>query len=186
MYSIITTDTFVIDVEYRGEADAFFYLYTEELGLVRAFAQGIRLQGSKLKGHLDIGGLAFVSLVRGREFWRIVGALRMIELPLSDRKKINLTARVLNLVKRLVHGEEKNHNLFQNLRSFFDALKLIGANDLEKAEIVILMRVLNALGYWSNQDCVQILEGSFVGSLETEEKKRAVATINMALKETQL
>ena len=58
-----------------GEANAFITLLTPELGLVRVRAQGIRMPGAKLASALATFAESSLVLVRGREGWRLAGAV---------------------------------------------------------------------------------------------------------------
>mgnify|MGYP001567250827 CR=1 FL=1 len=58
-----------------GEANAFITLITPELGLVRARAQGVRKPGAKLAAALATFAESSLVLVRGKEDWRIAGAV---------------------------------------------------------------------------------------------------------------
>src|SRR3989338_9216530 len=58
-----------------GEANAFITLLTPELGLVRARAQGLRRSGAKLAAALPTLAESSVVLVRGRDGWRLAGAV---------------------------------------------------------------------------------------------------------------
>ncbi|MCE9517782.1 recombination protein O N-terminal domain-containing protein, partial [Candidatus Nomurabacteria bacterium] len=71
MHHIYHTKSFVIGSYNRGEANKILVLYTREMGLVRAVAQGIRLNKSKLRFGLQDFSYASVDLVRGRDIWRV-------------------------------------------------------------------------------------------------------------------
>jgi recombinational DNA repair protein (RecF pathway) len=116
---------------------------------------------SKLRYNLEDYSFGTFSLVRGREVWRLTGAEKQ-ELP----EKLSLVrARVLNLVKRLVQGEEKNEKLFNTL---------LAVTGKEMSEPTILSQILDALGYL---DTV---------SLKGASEKDVILAVNKALKETQL
>src|SRR3989338_714111 len=58
-----------------GEAIPFVTLLTPELGLVRALAQSIRKPNAKLASALTTFAESSVVLVRGRDGWRLSGAV---------------------------------------------------------------------------------------------------------------
>ena len=58
-----------------GEASSFVTLLTSELGLVRALAQSVRRPGAKLAPALATLAESSVVLVRGKEGWRLAGAV---------------------------------------------------------------------------------------------------------------
>jgi recombinational DNA repair protein (RecF pathway) len=160
-YSVYSTRGFILGSAPSGEASKVYSIYTEDFGLVRARAQNVRSLSSKLRYNLDDFALCAVALVRGKEFWRLTGA----EKEALDPSKAPARARVLNLLKRLVQGEEPNPELFAALKGLARAAL---------SETDALAAALGALGYLDLSEA----EG------KTEREK--VALINKALRETQL
>lgn len=160
-YAVYTTKAWILSSAPSGEASKTYHLYTESFGLVHARAQGVRKLDSKLRYSLDDFSFATVSLVRGKEFWRLTGSEKA-ELPEEGRL---IRARVLSLVRRLVHGEERNEALFSAL----DALR-----DPSVRELDALSAVLSSLGYLD------------LASLSGRTERERILAVNKALKETQL
>ena len=67
MHHIYHTEAFVLGSRNVGEANKMLSLYTRELGLVYAHAQGIRLGKSKLRFGLQDFSHATVDLVQGKD-----------------------------------------------------------------------------------------------------------------------
>ena len=131
-----------------GESNASVTLLTGELGLLRARAQGVRKPGAKLAAALATLAESSLVLVRGREGWRIAGAV--LEEPwfarigsVSARER---AARVSGLLLRFVAGEAREPELFSILRSFFEALGTLPEEMHEAAEMLAALRTLAALG----------------------------------------
>ncbi|MEK7163202.1 MAG: recombination protein O N-terminal domain-containing protein [Patescibacteria group bacterium] len=160
-YAVYSTRGFVLGSAPSGEASKIYLIYTEDFGLVRARAQSVRLLVSKLRYNLEDYSFGIFSLVRGREIWRLAGAEKL-DLPKSS---FLICARVLNLTKRLVQGEEKNEKLFKSLLSM---------TKREISEPLILACVLDALGYLD------------AGRLSHTGENEIIQAVNKALKETQL
>lgn len=192
MYSIYTTRGFVLGSAERGEANKIFSIYTEDFGLVRASAQGVRLEKSKLRYTLDDFARGYFSLVKGKELWRLTGSERDDDSIISTEAR-RIVARVLNLVRRLVHGEERNSELFSALDSMMKKAREIPlvSGDLTPFELLSLLRVLHTLGYFGT---VQGIDGSVLTGDMTDEmfllvsknKTGILSHINRALEETQL
>ena len=161
-YAVYSTRGWILGSAPSGEASKIYLLYTEDFGLIHARAQSVRLLSSKLRYSLEDYSFGTFSLVRGKEVWRLTGSERSA-VPRGD---LLIRARILNLVKRLVQGEERNDELFAALLGFQEKG--------ETREAVILSRILGALGY---------LDLSALGSMSEREMIREV---NKALKETQL
>ncbi len=103
---IYTTKAFLMKSVSTGEANKIYFLFTADLGLVRATAQGIRLEKSKLKGHLQDLYFVNVSLVKGKDLWRIVSAEAIYQdLFLENKDKLFVLKSISSLLLRLIHGE---------------------------------------------------------------------------------
>ena len=184
MHHVYTTPAFVIHSAPQGEAGKFLLLFTKDFGMIGATAQGVRLVQSKLRYHLQDFSFSNVSVVRGKEVWRITGAYE-----LDHKKETEVHLKVLKLLKRLLHGEEKNEKLFEIIESLY-------RTDIEKekneiVECLTVLRILNSLGYISETDEIKIyLAGTSLDHelLESAAKIKVnlVKSINAALAETQL
>lgn len=126
----------------------FITLLTEDLGLVRARAQGLRRPGAKLAAALPTFAESDVVLVRGKESWRLAGAILQenwfirLLLPATRTR----AARVSGLLLRLVAGEIHDPKLFTIVRGFFEALATLPEHFHEDAEILAVLRALAVLG----------------------------------------
>ncbi|HYC83236.1 MAG TPA: recombination protein O N-terminal domain-containing protein [Candidatus Paceibacterota bacterium] len=144
------TQAIVIGHADRGDANRAFYLLTRELGLVVATAQSIRHLKSKLRYHLQLGRIPSVTLVRGRETWRIVGAEAGEDV--SRLWRFSAGRRFIRssfaLIRKLIHGEEHNPAVFE---LFTEAFRYVSADPAARAdseaELIITLRLLHHLGY---------------------------------------
>ena len=96
-YHIYNTKGIILSEKSLREADRVYSILTRDLGLIRATALGVRKESSKLRGNLEPVGLTTVSLVRGKEYWRVTSAevvrrfkktkplVLLEQLPLSKR-----------------------------------------------------------------------------------------------------
>jgi len=80
MYRTYTTEAVVLGSRDAGEANKYYFLLTRELGLIHAFAQGVRELKSKLRYSLAELSYVKVSLVRGKEKWRLTSVVPLPEL----------------------------------------------------------------------------------------------------------
>ena len=132
-----------------GETSAFITLLTPGLGLVRARAQSVRRPGAKLAAALTTFAESSLVLVRGRESWRIAGAVLeenwFLRMQYTARR--TRASRVSGLVLRLVVGEAHDPGLFPVMNSFFEALTVLPEDMQEAAEILAALCVLRALGF---------------------------------------
>lgn len=148
-----------------GEASKIYSIYTEDFGLIRAKAQGVRLVQSKLRYSLDDYAFCAFSLVKGREVWRLTGA-ESVSMTGSDRASSRIRARILSLVRRLVQGEESNAALFKALTAL--------SSEVSPRETAVLAEALSALGYLD------------LDALQGKPEREVIHAINRAIHETQL
>ena len=74
MHPIHTTPGFIIGSRPSGEAGKMISIFTRDLGLVFASAQGIRFEKSKLRPFTQDYSFGQFSFVRGKEYWRLTSA----------------------------------------------------------------------------------------------------------------
>lgn len=172
-----------------GEANMFVDLLTDELGLIRASAQGIRFQKSKLRYSVTPLSLIDVSLVRGKEVWRLVGASKIhdffFELP---EEKYFAFSRLLSLLKRLVQGEEPHLHLFELVENMGSFVSREDLNPflLQAVEEISILRLLSLLGYIEKKEeyapWLQDLSFKLSDIIEFEKaREEALVSINQAL-----
>lgn len=203
MYAIHTTPGFILDSKPYGDADKLITIFTRDFGLITATALSIRLEKSKLRYFCQDYSFGTFSLVRGKEFWRLTSAAPVqvaystenpSNMPPSPNGEV-LIARLAQLLRRLLHGEEENAELFDTIETTAHFLKNAPAalteEDLKALESVTVLRVLALLGYIGSDPAIQAyLSG---GELSVELLKKAAMQrtalnqhINKALKESHL
>lgn len=152
-HRIYQTEGFIIGSVPVKEASRYISIYTEELGLIRGVAQGVRNIKSKLKHSLQDLFYSKISLVRGKNVWRIVNSekLSILENSIQQIERRDLIAKVASVLKRFVRGEGKDGELFKEIKSFFNFLDKteIPTEEFKALEVLILLRMLNHLGYVS-------------------------------------
>ena len=131
-YHIYTTKGIVLSERPIKEADRLYSILTRDFGLVRAHAIGVRKSVSKLRGSLEPVSLSTVSLVRGKEFWRLTSA----ELIKSLKK-----SKPLELLEKLVVGEASHPELFDAVEKY-----------IESDETTLVSQILYHLGYLKSED----------------------------------
>ena len=179
-----------------GEASRLFKIFTRELGLVTAIGQGARKNHSKLRYHLRDLGVAEVALIRGREYWRLTGAVEHIWVNdiLNDLAKRRAAAKVFSVLTRLIHGEEKLPALFDSLQAgfYFLAATRLGARDLARWMMVAEMRVLRHLGYWPAEPTLaRVVDGAdwseeALATLDAATMARVLTLLQQALSHSHL
>ena len=183
-HTLYTTECIVLGSYDSGEANRYISLFTKEIGLVRAVARSIREEKSKLRYSLQSFSFTDATLVRGREVWRITGAQERYSLhkELKDkREKLFVVTQILNLLQRLVHGEERNDYLFNTLNNGFEFIKenKLNKESLKNFEHLIVLRIVYSLGYIAKKDdkdnfaeLLQLIEVSFELLKKIQQKRR--------------
>jgi DNA repair protein RecO (recombination protein O) len=131
-----------------AEAGLLVTVLTPELGLIRARAEGARRSGAKLAHALQTLCESELMLVRGKEGWRLTGAVlahdRFSTLSGEARTRV---ARVATLLLRLIHGERADPALHALFIEFVTALPACAADQSDAAESLVVLRLLHALGF---------------------------------------
>ena len=141
------TEVIVLGRTTHGEANALVTLLTKELGLIRARAQGVRKPGAKLAHALTTLAGSDVTLIRGKEGWRLAGAIlsydyfESLEAPARER-----VGRIAALIARLVSGESTDATLYTLMDAFLRALPMLSDEEGENAEVLAALLLLSSLG----------------------------------------
>lgn len=169
-----------------GEANALLTVLLPELGLVRARAQGVRRHGAKLAPALATFSESDLILVRGKEGWRIAGAVLgenwFRSLPDAARDR---AGRIAGLLVRFAPGEASDTALFFIFRGFLEALAGLPEDLHDPAEILAAIRILAALGL----DAGDLPEDGFAAAaLRSVAQDRAsyIARINRGIAASEL
>lgn len=106
-----TTNALILDIYNVGENDLLIKVFTFDFGLIFAMAKSARKVESKLKMHLKKNRYVSITVVRGREMYRLTGAVEMF----SDIK-IESSSVVSEAVDRFIKAEGRHSQLFNKLQ----------------------------------------------------------------------
>src|SRR3954464_15134396 len=99
-HHIYTTPGFIIHSAPQSESGKYFLVFTRDLGMVGATAQGVRLSQSKLRYYTQDYSFSLFSLVRGKDVWRMVGAKEIEGVGEVREENKKLWVRILTLLRR--------------------------------------------------------------------------------------
>ncbi len=162
-----------------GESNRVYKVFTEELGLILGTAQSVREGKSKLRYTLQDFSIVNVDLVRGKEVWRIVsaGGHQTLGTIKKDPVRLKLFASYSFLLSRLLHGEGRDQELFDEIVRVADFIeKTAIPQELTLSfEALSTMRVLVHLGYMDQEGYEKFLSKNTysVSILENFEKIRS-------------
>ena len=193
MHHIHHTEGVILGSKNFGETGRYYSIFTRDLGMLYASAQGVRKMSSKLRFVLQDFAYVKVDLVQGKDFWRVTSATKTNMLGEITKKRENLAvfANVARLLKRLLAGVEPNQELFTDLlNGLFVLEKSESSEDLRNIEMIIVLRILNNLGYIGGSDAMQKLvrsplESDLVFEI-SKHRSQVLSLINKTLKETHL
>ena len=143
------TDAIVLKSFPHGEASLTMVFFTRELGLIYARAQGVRKVHAKLRAHIPDYSLTAISLVRGREVWRLINARRIFpHFQATDNARL-LRARLTLLLERFVVGGGEHEALFAEYETIWQLLEneQLSREEQEYLEVVAVLRIMHLLGY---------------------------------------
>lgn len=196
MYHLYHTPAMVLGSAPSGEGSKVVHLFTRELGLVSARAQGARLLKAKLRYHLTDFSYIDAWLVRGREVWRLANVVSranfFTDLRGQEAARAVL-ARAALLLRRLLPPEEKHEKLFDAFVSCAALLqkKTCAQNELRDIEILLALRILFHLGYLGEpREFIALAESDDFGISELSSiaplRRQLVSVINSSLRVTGL
>lgn len=192
MHHIYHTEGIILGSKNFGEAGKYYSIFTRDLGMVYASAQGVRKMSSKLRFVLQDFACVKVDLVQGRDFWRVTSASKANTLEELTRNPgtLGVVSNVANLLKRLLAGVEPNESLFVDLMSGLTVLEKSEPADLANIEAVLVLRILHNLGYIGGGETLKsLVKSPFEAGLIYEvsrSRAEVLKEINKALKETHL
>ncbi len=148
-YHTYITEALVCGSKLSMTSDKSYLLYTRRMGMLWATARSVRLEKSKQRYALQEFSLIRVSLVKGKGGWRIgsVDALGNPFLEASTRSQRAGVHAVLKLLRRLVHGEEACHVVYDEVLRALTRLSGSAPGDLSVLQDVFALRLLHMLGY---------------------------------------
>jgi DNA repair protein RecO len=194
-YHIYTTKGIILSEKPMKEADKAVFIFTRELGSIRALAIGARKGSSKRSPALTELSFGKFSLVRGKKDWRVTSATLEVNIYSEFKKNKKLLvslAQILSLIDKLVQGEEKNKKLFD---IFEDSLKFALENKLSLEEIksfesITVAKILAELGYLGKDDIAKEYLNKDISKelLENEkrEHRKIIVAINRGIRESGL
>ena len=155
-----------------AESASLVTVLTEEFGLLRARAEGLRKPGAKLAHALQTLDRSEITLVRGKEAWRLSGAvLEESTFSVLSRAQRLRAGRVAGLLLRLVRGEANDPMLFIIFSGFLEQLPSLSEESQDALECFTALRILASLGLYAGT-----LPDIDTHEPLTEEARRAIVT----------
>ena len=193
MHHIYHTEGIILGSKNFGETERYYSIFTKNLGMIYASAQGVRKMSSKLRFMLQDFAYLKIDLVQGKDFWRVTNVSKTNKLEQIAKQSEHFVVffNIARLLKRLLAGVEPNPALFLDLlNGLFILEKSETKEELHNIEVIIVFRILNNLGYIGENETLQnIIKSPFEKDLIFEvsrSRTKILSAINKALKETHL
>lgn len=192
MHHIYHTEGIILGSGNFGETGKYYSIFTRDLGMIFASAQGIRKMSSKLRFVLQDFSYLKIDLIKGKDFWKITSASKTNKLEkLSEPEVFAVFVNISKLLKRLLMGEDPNKVLFIDLlKGLFILEKSKTIDELRNIEAIIVLRILNNLGYIGGNEILKdFIKSPFEEDLVfkvSKSRTKILYQINKALKETHL
>ena len=170
MYHIYTTKALVCGSFLQGNADKVFLLFTKDLGMLYATAKSVREERSKQRFALQEFSLIKVSLIRGKQSWRIgsVESERNYFHEAVDRQARGSVVLIFKTLRRFIHGEESLVPLFDFCLSALQGISK-EINPREFIDLMIQVKILDELGYISEDLSIDLKTTDFTHFLNYQE-----------------
>ena len=106
MHHIYHTEGIILSSRSYGEAGKHFHIFTRDLGMITASAQGVRKMSSKLRFVLQDFAYLKIDLVQGKNIFRLTNASKTNKLEhiVKNVETLKVFANIARLLKRLLAG----------------------------------------------------------------------------------
>jgi len=196
MYHIRTTHAFVLNIWPSGERHNFITLFTREFGMIRAKAQSVRSADSKLRYALQEFSYIEVSLVKGKDIWRITNALPIYNIYFELRNRQNIfivIAKIFVLLRRLMPEDGCESLIFNDLENVCKNVQRIEYTErsIQTIEWLFILRMMCFLGYSHKKNFANLCEDEIIWTNEYLDsislyRNSAITSINNALEASHL
>ncbi len=177
-----TTEAFILNVIPSREHDARVKMVTRDGEVLTAIAAGLRMLKSKLRMAVVPFAHATVSIVKGKDVWRLTNAqpIRNFYEEIKGAEARKALAKTVSLVERLTPGETHIGNVFEILLAY--AGQLITQATIKTLEIQAALNILSELGHIEERERWGQADLAFIEA----HMKEAVEVINHGIASTHL
>ena len=129
------TEGLILKKYEQGENDLTFKVFTFEFGVIFVLAKSIRKINAKLRMQMQVYHFVRLTLVKGREAWRLTGANENIT---RDNNLIEKSVIISECVNRFLPSEKPQKVTFERLKDIL-SLKKINLNDFRTLVYYIVL-----------------------------------------------
>lgn len=149
-----TTESLILKKIDMRENDALFSIYTKEFGKMRVYAQGVKKEEAKLKGHCEPLSHTVVSFVLGKNGERLTHAALQNFWPhlRGDAEKHAVAVYITEVIHKHCMDGEKDGALWGLLIDSFLSLNAPEKVPIEKFMRTFEAGLLSVFGYHGETD----------------------------------
>lgn len=156
-------------------------LLTRDFGLLLARAEGVRRSGAKLSHALQTLSQSELILVKGKEGWRVTGALLKDDCFGTLSRDARLRAsRVSGLLQRLFGKEIPDPRVYTDFLAFMEALREADEDTQDALETLMAIRLLSHLGVEASSSVPSGFGESSL-AFAKENRKELIGRINRSI-----
>lgn len=142
---------FILKKVDRGETDQLFTIFTKDFGKLEILAKAIRKISSKLRSGAEIFYLSEVEFIQAKTHKTLTDAIAIdkFENLRNDLEKLKISHQIAEIFDELVHGQEKDENLWHLLNETLQKLNNLQPTtyNLQLIYYYFLWNLLSILGY---------------------------------------
>ncbi len=174
------TEGVILSSRNFSEADKILNVFTRDYGKMSCIAKGVRRPKSKKVGHAQSGNWCKIFVAKGKN----IDVLTEIEVkrPFGFENltlaKIAQIYHLLELVDFLTEQNQKNSQAFYLLINFLE--KINQNSNFQLLLAVFKVKLLNSLGFFSNQYLKNSKNREFFKIIQEEDFKDIEAKINLS------
>jgi len=142
-----TTEAFVLRVYEQGEHDLVYKLWTRDFGIVFSLGKSIRKINAKLRSLIKKDDFVVVTLVKGKDVWRLVGAEEVYNFSESELWTLKAKKIISEVVNKFIEEKKTYKKLFDRMKSIFLLEDSIPIFEINNFKILIYYIVLVDTGY---------------------------------------
>lgn len=142
-----TTEAFILKEYARGEADFVYKVWTRDYGVIFMIAKSIRKVNAKLRMLTKKNNFLALTLVKGKELWRLVGVEELEYRHLEVSYLAKIKSLVNEAVGRFLEEKKPYPKLFRRLKELTFNQETLPKLDLLGLKTLVYYLVLVDTGY---------------------------------------
>lgn len=190
MYEIYETESFIFRSYNLSESNKRTLIFSKDFGLIWVESSGSRKIESKFRPFLQDFSHLKLFLVRGKNKFRVTGGDMcsnvFFEFKNNRKEKIIKVQNFFSLIEKILIKNHQEEEIFELTKKFIENLKKSKIEELQKNEIIFIVRLLIHFGYF-NQEFLRDREIKIDDDVEDiniqdNEIKRIIREINEQLR----